>query len=283
MRLFAIADLHLAHAVNRAAFAALEPHPQDWLIIAGDIAERIDLISEGFAMAREKFARVIWAPGNHDLWTTAPAPDEPAGDQPAPLPLRGEAKYRAIIASARALGIDTPEDPYPVWDGPGGPCLIAPLFLLYDYSFRPPEVARGDVVAWAREGRAVCADEIRLDPSPHPSREAWCAERLAFTEARLEASDAQLAKVLVNHYPLRADLVRIPRIPRFTPWCGTHATQDWHRRFNARVAIHGHLHVRRTDWRDGTRFEEVSLGYPRQWRPERGVAAYLRQILPAPL
>lgn len=283
MRLFAIADLHLAHAVNRAAFAALEPHPQDWLIIAGDIAERIDLISEGFAMAREKFARVIWAPGNHDLWTTAPAPDERAGDQPAPLPLRGEAKYRAIIAQARALGIDTPEDPYPVWDGPGGPCLIAPLFLLYDYSFRPPEVARDDVVAWAREGRAVCADEIRLDPSPHPSREAWCAERLAFSEARLEASDAQLGKVLVNHYPLRADLVRIPRIPRFTPWCGTHATQDWHRRFNARVAIHGHLHVRRTDWRDGTRFEEVSLGYPRQWRPERGVAAYLRQILPAPL
>jgi hypothetical protein len=31
---------------------------------------------------------------------------------------------------------------------------------------------------------------------------------------------------------------------------------------------------------DGIRFEEVSLGYPRQWQPALGLAAYLRQILP---
>ena len=37
--------------------------------------------------------------------------------------------------------------------------------------------------------------------------------------------------------------------------------------------------MRRTDWRDGTRFEEVSLGYPRQWDPAKGVADYLREIL----
>jgi hypothetical protein len=40
--------------------------------------------------------------------------------------------------------------------------------------------------------------------------------------------------------------------------------------------------MRATDWRDGVRFEEVSLGTPRHWTPERGAAAYLRQILPAP-
>jgi hypothetical protein len=37
--------------------------------------------------------------------------------------------------------------------------------------------------------------------------------------------------------------------------------------------------VRRTDWRDGTRFEEVSLGYPGQWDRARGVAGYFREIL----
>ena len=58
-------------------------------------------------------------------------------------------------------------------------------------------------------------------------------------------------------------------------------TKDWHRRYNAVVAVSGHLHVRRTDLRDGTRFEEVSLGYPKQWDPEKGVAAYLREIMPA--
>ena len=46
----------------------------------------------------------------------------------------------------------------------------------------------------------------------------------------------------------------------------------------------GHLHMRSTRWREGVRFEEVSLGYPRppQWRPEAGADAYLRQILPVP-
>ena len=44
----------------------------------------------------------------------------------------------------------------------------------------------------------------------------------------------------------------------------------------------GHLHVRTTDWIDGVRFEEVSLGYPRHWRRDRGIDGYLREILPGP-
>lgn len=272
MRLFAISDLHLAHATNRAALDALPAYPRDWLIVAGDVAEKPETVADAFAVLAARFARVIWVPGNHELWTSAPEGGRPA--------LAGEAKYHALVEIARKAGIVTPEDPYPVWQGPGGPCLIAPLFLLYDYSFRPPGLAREDVVAWAREGRAVCADEIRLDPAPYASREDWCAARVGISAARLEARPHGLPTILVNHYPLRADLIHIPRIPRFTPWCGTRATHDWHRRFDARVAISGHLHVRRSDIRDGTRFEEVSLGYPKQWQPRRGIAPYLRQILP---
>jgi hypothetical protein len=46
--------------------------------------------------------------------------------------------------------------------------------------------------------------------------------------------------------------------------------------------VSGHLHIRSTAYRDGVRFEEVSLGYPRQWREGGGVDAYLREILPGP-
>jgi hypothetical protein len=31
------------------------------------------------------------------------------------------------------------------------------------------------------------------------------------------------------------------------------------------VAVYGHLHIPRTARYDGVRFEEVSLGYPREW------------------
>jgi hypothetical protein len=40
--------------------------------------------------------------------------------------------------------------------------------------------------------------------------------------------------------------------------------------------------MRGTPFRDRVRFEEVSLGYPRDWRRERGMQAYLREILPGP-
>ena len=39
-RLFAVSDLHLGHAANREAIEAIRPRPNDWLILAGDVAER---------------------------------------------------------------------------------------------------------------------------------------------------------------------------------------------------------------------------------------------------
>jgi hypothetical protein len=105
---------------------------------------------------------------------------------------------------------------------------------------------------------------------------------VALTEARLDALDTATRLVLVNHFPLRPDLAVLPRIPRFTIWCGTTRTADWHTRYRADVVVSGHLHLRSTRWRDGVRFEEVSLGYPAQWRQSKAVDDYLRPILPAP-
>lgn len=272
MRLLAISDLHLASAVNRDALDRLPDHGDDWLILAGDVAERFDHVHLAFERCRRRFARVLWVPGNHELWCVPEEDGTP--------PLRGVARYDALVAMARSVGVLTPEDGFPLWDGPGGPCVVAPLFVLYDYSFRPPQVTRDQVVSWAAETRNVCADEMLLDPIPYASRDDWCAARLGYTEERLAALDPSLPTVLVNHFPLRGDLIHIPRAPRFTPWCGTQATEDWHRRFRAKAVVSGHLHVRRTDWRDGTRFEEVSLGHPRQWDESRGLDHYLRNILP---
>ena len=39
MRLFALADLHVNHAANRETLAAIPPHPDDWLILGGDLGE----------------------------------------------------------------------------------------------------------------------------------------------------------------------------------------------------------------------------------------------------
>lgn len=270
MRLLAISDLHLGSPTNRDALAELGTYPDDWLIVAGDVAESFQRIGDGLAALRRRFAKVVWVPGNHELWSL---PGEDGG-------LRGSERYAGLVELARAQDVLTPEDPWPVWDGPGGPARIVPLFTFYDYSFGPKGMTPAEVIAWAGEANIHPVDEVLLHPDPHPSRVAWCRARLEQTEARLSALEPGLPNVLVSHWPLREDLVHIPRVPRFAPWCGTRETEAWPVRFGAIACVYGHLHVRGRRWRDGIRFEEVSLGYPRQWQPARGIAPYIRQILP---
>jgi hypothetical protein len=158
--------------------------------------------------------------------------------------------------------------------------LLAPLFVLYDYSFRPDSISDDKALEWAAMSGVLCTDEALLHPAPYPSRSAWCAARCAYTEKRLKEASLQAPLILINHFPLRQDLVRLVRIPRFSLWCGTRHTEEWHVQFPVLAVVYGHLHIRATDYRNGVRFEEVSLGYPSQWCHERGVHGHFREILP---
>ncbi len=273
MKLYAISDLHLGYKVNRQALEALPLYPEDWLILAGDIGESMAHLRYALATLTPRFAQLLWVPGNHDLWTIS-------SEDKA---LRGEEKYNQMVSLCRDYGVLTPEDPYTLWRGEGKPALLAPLFLLYDYSFRPHDIPEEKAVAWAEETQVVCTDEFLLHPDPYPSRSAWCAARCEYTEKRLqEALSTTTPFILINHFPLRESLVRLKRIPRFSLWCGTQRTADWHVRFPTSVGVYGHLHMRATDYQDGVRFEEVSLGYPKHWYQDKGIQGYLREILPGP-
>lgn len=270
MQLYAISDLHLAYKENREALVAMPPHPADWLIVAGDVGETEAHLKFALAILTQRFARVLWTPGNHDLWTIPNQAPE----------LRGEEKYGRLVEICREYHVLTPEDSYIAWPGAGTNYLLAPLFLLYDYSFRPDHITAKGALAWAEEEGIVCADEAVLHPDPYPTRSDWCAARVRYTEQRLQAV-AGTPLILINHFPLRQDLAILPRIPRFSLWCGTRRTTDWHLRFAAQVVIFGHLHIPGTRWRDEVRFEEVSFGYPKQRKSDRPIESYLRKILPS--
>jgi len=269
--LWAISDLHIAYAENRAILDGIRPvHEGDWLIVAGDVGELFADVEFALGLLAGRFAKVIWAPGNHELWT-------PRED---PIQLRGAARYQALVEAGRRLGVATPEDEYPVWTGRDGPVAVAPLFLLYDYSFRMPgQHTKEESLARAYEVGVVCTDEILLHPDPYPSREAWCDARVTLTEQRLSAVDPQMRTVLVTHWPLVREPTRILHYPEFAQWCGTDRSADWHVRFRAAAAVYGHLHIPRTTWYDGVRFEEVSVGYPREWRRRGTPPGQLRRIL----
>ncbi|MFD7868726.1 metallophosphoesterase family protein [Streptomyces sp. NPDC057682] len=270
--LWAVSDLHAAFTDNRELLERMRPETdEDWLIVAGDCGEMSKDVEWVLTLLSGRYAKVIWTPGNHELWT-------PRED---PLQLRGVARYEHFVALCRGLGVVTPEDPYPVWNGPGGPVTVAPLFLLYDYTFLVPGVTtKQKSLELAYEAGVVCSDEFMLHPDPYPSRDAWCRDRVRETEARLAALDPDVPLVLVNHYPLVRQPMDILRYPEFAQWCGTAQTADWHTRFPVHTMVYGHLHIPRTTWYDGVRFEEVSVGYPREWRRPGHPKVGPRRILP---
>lgn len=272
--LYAVSDLHVAYEDNRRLVDAMgSPSGEDWLIVAGDVGELFADVVDTLGALRRRYATVIWAPGNHELWTHPRDPDQS----------RGEERYRRLVAACRERGVLTPEDEYPVWPGAGGPVTVAPLFVLYDYTFLAPGARDpAESLSIAYERGVVCTDEMVLHPDPYPSRSEWCRARLVESRRRLDATDPTRPTVLVNHFPLVREPTLVLRHPEFAQWCGTTGTADWHTRYRALVAVYGHLHIPRSTVYDGVRFEEVSLGYPREWGARAAPPAVPRAIFTRP-
>jgi hypothetical protein len=274
-RLLAISDLHIGYPENRAFADALAPgDPGDWLIVAGDVGEVFADVGFVLASLANRFAKVIWTPGNHELWTM---PSDP-------VPLRGPARYEALVKVCRRFGVVTPEDEFPVWTGPDGPVTVAPLFTLYDYSFRAgdpddavPGGARAAALETARRAGITPVDEGRLHADPYPSAVEWCRDLVASAERRLAAVPGPV--VLASHWPLVRDPVAALRHQEFAPWCGTTLTAGWPTRHQVVAAVYGHLHIPRSTRYDGVRFEEVSVGYPREWQRRAAAPPGPRVIL----
>ena len=133
-----------------AAVDALEAHPEDWLIVAGDAGDTPAQLEWVLRTLTPRFKQLVWVPGNHDLWT----PRSLAAAQ------RGVAHYERLVALCRRHGVLTPEDAYARWPGDGPPRAIVPTFLLYDYSFAPDGVTAEHAVAWAAE--SACAPPTKI-------------------------------------------------------------------------------------------------------------------------
>ena len=153
-KLLGISDLHVTHPENRVIVEHLRPESHaDWLIVCGDVSDAIEDVVWALSLLSERFACVVWVPGNHELWTMPDAEEK----------LRGEERYRHLVEACRRIGVVTPEDPYPVWEGEGGPATVAPLFLLYDYTFglrsHPPRRRRSRVrttLEWCAVTSSCC-------------------------------------------------------------------------------------------------------------------------------
>eukprot|EP00285_Hemiselmis_virescens_P013733 CAMPEP_0173398792 /NCGR_PEP_ID=MMETSP1356-20130122/42977_1 /TAXON_ID=77927 ORGANISM="Hemiselmis virescens, Strain PCC157" /NCGR_SAMPLE_ID=MMETSP1356 /ASSEMBLY_ACC=CAM_ASM_000847 /LENGTH=138 /DNA_ID=CAMNT_0014358373 /DNA_START=51 /DNA_END=463 /DNA_ORIENTATION=+ len=92
-------------------------HPDDSLIVVGDISHKLDVIEETLGILKGKYADVFFVPGNHELWVDKEK--DPDGTS-----LK---KFEQIMALCDRLGVRT--KPALVGD-----CWVVPLFSFYDRS-----------------------------------------------------------------------------------------------------------------------------------------------------
>lgn len=108
--LWAVSDLHAAVKANGARLDEIQPaDPSDWLIVAGDVAEKLELVVDVMETLAARFDTVLWVPGNHELFSRS-------SDR-----YRGREKYDTLVKAMRQIGVITPEDTYPVFAGSPSP------------------------------------------------------------------------------------------------------------------------------------------------------------------
>lgn len=205
-------------------------HPGDWLLVAGDVAEESRVVLDVLAELRQRFARVIWVPGNHELWTHPLDRDD----------RRGLERYKHLVRHRDVL---TPEVPYPTWQGTEQQFAVVPCLLLYDFTFRGGAASAEDALALAREVGHVFVDDYLLHRDPYPSVADWSRERVRLTEERLSRLPADRPITLPNHYPVLQRHARVMGSEHLPLWCGTEATEPWLVRFPIKAVVYGHLHI----------------------------------------
>ena len=86
-----------------------ESRSDDWLILGGDVGDTEEQVAYAGSTLSERFAKLIWVPGNHELWTTSEEPGAPDAAEAGEGRLTG-----GSVPLARSFGVVTPEDPYPI-------------------------------------------------------------------------------------------------------------------------------------------------------------------------
>ena len=190
------------------------------------------------AAARPPTRTGCWWPVTSARWPRRSSATLAAAAQPVRHRGLGARQPRAVVAqvrpadaarrvplpapgrrSAATSGCSPRRIPYPVWTGAGGPVTVAPLFLLYDYTFRPPGAhTQEEALEVAYRSGIVCTDEQLLHPDPYPEPGGLVPGPGGATPCGgWPSAIPALPTVLVNHFPLTRLPTLVLRYPRVRP------------------------------------------------------------------
>jgi predicted phosphodiesterase len=273
MRIFAFADLHLDYATNLRDIHALSDtaYREDALLLAGDVTDDLRLLEETLVTLREKFARVFYVPGNHELW------DRRREHGHALL------RFEAILELADAARVDcAPARLHGTW----GAVWVVPLFSWYRRpdegvsSLFLPKHSEHPRQRWADDRFVRWPDTLNARPADY---------FMALNEPHIRAFSEPV--ISFSHFlPRRELMFKAPGATRvsglrdphpgfnFSRVAGCSLLDAQIRRLGSQLHVYGHQHRNRDISIEGVRYVSHCMGYPRE-----RVNGYLQPNAMAPI
>jgi hypothetical protein len=253
MRVFAISDLHTDFRENMRLVEELPAiYRDDALIVAGDIADRMEVIAHTLLVLRSKFSQVFYLPGNHELWIR-----NGQGDSLE--------KFHTILALCKKIDVKT--RPTKVVS-----CWVVPLFSWYSASFDLDDNPEwNESTGWA--DFYFCKWPAAVEP---------LAEYfLKLNEVNIKYYDAPV--ISFSHFLPRRELLPLKEYLRFKDLpkvAGCVLLEEQIRKLQSQTHIFGHSHINRDCLIDGVRYIQNALSYPKErktdtfplkqvWPPEK--------------
>lgn len=238
MRVFAISDLHTDFKENRLIVERLpgDAFNGDALIIAGDVADQLEVIEYTLALLRSKFRQVCYVPGNHELWVRDGAYDSME-------------KLRRILETCRRVNVET--SPVKI-DG----LWVVPLLSWYDPAFDSDDDRHlKELEGWA---------DFYFCKWPAGIGEVW-RHFLDMNEAHIRPLDGPV--ITFSHFLPRRELLPPREYLRFKSLArvsGCAPLDGQIRRLHSTTHVFGHSHINIDRVIDGVRYVNNALRYPRE-------------------
>lgn len=253
MRALVLSDIHVD--INREYPVAQElgklakEREARLVIIAGDVSENqqesLDTLNE---IEQVSGAKVLFVPGNHDLWG-------PQGD-----PDQIESIYDRYCQDEHCLcGRD-----YVLGDK-----VVIGDVGWYDYSFGSGRYSFEEFERMSLAGR-TWQDSLRNSwTKDNLGRTQWMLSRL---EARMAAYSGKKLVVVTHMLPIKEFTVpqEVANWSYFNAFLGTRKLGELYRRYPVEAAICGHVHYRKSLDKDGIHWMCRCLNYHSEWRPQDG-------------
>ena len=240
LRIFALSDIHTDHEDNRrwVAQLSMSDYREDVLILAGDISDSLARLEWTLTALATRFARVLYVPGNHDLWVHR--------DREAWNSLE---KFQRVRQVVRDAGGSTE-----VFQR--GEVTVLPMLGWYDYSFGQPSEHLRQV--WMDFHACRWPTDL---PEHH----------IAAHFAALNTLPAAPTRTVItfSHFLPRIDVMPnyIPPDKRIIyPVLGSSMLDVQLRAAGSNMHVYGHSHVNRQVCIDEVTYINNAFGYPTETR-----------------